>query len=113
VVAEQRAVAAAIQATDAKTLIFEGHNNNRFYFWTGTSPATPANPTFWPRMLTARERDQILERLERPGKYCVVRVPNYALFYDARSEPLQQRLREGWQKYASVGDWEIGVVDVH
>ncbi len=112
VVEQQRAIVEAVKSCEAETLVFEGHNNNRFYFWTGTKPATSANPTFWPRMLNDSERQKMQETLSRPGRYCVVRVPEYELFYDQRSQLLQEQLRKRWQKTSSVGQWDVGVIEV-
>ncbi len=112
VVEQQRAIVEAVKLCETETLVFEGHNNNRFYFWTGTKPATSANPTFWPRMLNESERQKMQETLSRPGRYCVVRVPEYELFYDQRSQLLQDQLRKKWQKTSSIGQWDVGVIEV-
>jgi hypothetical protein len=112
VVEQQRAIVEAVKSCDADTLVFEGHNNNRFHFWTGTKPATSANPTFWPRMLNESERQRMQEILSRPGRYCVVRVPEYELFYDERTKSIQEQLRKDWEPTSSIGEWDVGVVEV-
>jgi hypothetical protein len=110
-VEEQRAIVAAVKASQSETLVFEGHNNNRFYFWTGTKPATAANPTFWPRMLNESERLSLQETLARPGRYCVIRVPEYERFYDVRTKEIQEQLRTGWERTSTIGEWDVGVID--
>ncbi len=112
VVDEQRAIVEAVKASHSETLVFEGHNNNRFYFWTNTKPATAANPTFWPRMLNESERKKLEERLARPGRFCVVRVPHYERFYDERTGAIQEQLRNQWERTSTIGDWDVGVIDL-
>jgi hypothetical protein len=112
VVREQQAIVKAIEATGSDKLIFEGHNNNRFYFWTKSRPLTFATPTFWPRFLDERERREFREQLLVPGRYCVVRVPNYEAFYDDRTIEIQGALRHTWQPVSQIDDWHVGVVEI-
>jgi hypothetical protein len=106
--AEQQAVAEAIENSQANYLFFEGHTNNRFFFWTGKQPLTAANPTFWTRLLNDDEREKLAAAIKLEPSLCVVRVPDYEVFYDDRSDSIRQLILKQWQATCDVGAWRIG-----
>ena len=104
---KELAIARAIQETACERLVFDGHSHNRFYFWTHTRPLTAANPTFWPRMLTAREQQRWMEQLDRTDQCCIV-VPTESNRLAADHMPeLRQSLRQHWSQQSSTHGWLI------
>lgn len=61
--------------TGAKHLVFDGHANSRFYFWTGLKPLTSANATIWPYLLSQRELIELKNSVEQSNSLCVVVPP--------------------------------------
>lgn len=108
---KELAIARAIEETNCDRLVFDGHSHNRFYFWTHTRPLTAANPTFWPRMLTAREQKRWMEQLDRTDKCCIV-VPTESTRLAADYMPeLRQSLRQHWSEQYSTHGWLIAKRD--
>ena len=110
-VTEQRAIVDAIVKSKASSLLFEGNNHNRFYFWTGLKPLTLANPTFWPLMLFDAEQDRLANAIDRQSRFCVVRVPQYEMLYFNHATPIRERLDARWKQTDSIGEWQIGIVE--
>ena len=106
---QQRRIAKAILETHCDQLAFDAHTHNRFYFWTGCSPLTHANPTFWTRMLTSQEQQKWVESLGSSKTICVVLPPeNEALATNQTSE-LRCILLDGWIEQENIDGWRIGI----
>jgi hypothetical protein len=110
IAAEQKAISKAIVQSGASHLLFEGTNHNRFYFWTGVKPLTPANPTFWPVMLVDGERSALADAIDRNERLCVVRVPNYEWLYFDKATEIRDRIEERWEPSEAIGEWQVGIV---
>ena len=110
IASEQRKIAEAIVQSDARYLLFEGNNHNRFYFWTGLKPLTNANPTFWPLMLFPEEEKRLARAIDDQSRLCVVRVPEYEKLYFEHASEIRKRLDQRWQPSQTIGDWQIGIV---
>jgi hypothetical protein len=110
IASEQKAISSAIVQSGTSHLLFEGTNHNRFYFWTGTKPLTPANPTFWPVMLVDGERQTLVNAIERESRFCVVRVPNYEWLYFDKAPEIREKIEERWVPTETIGQWQVGVV---
>jgi hypothetical protein len=108
-VAEQRAIAQAISSSGLEYLAFDGHNHNRFYFWTGKQPLSGLNPTFWPRLLSDEDMANQLNEVEKRNRVCVVVVPEVEQLAGGRASQLRQSLSENWTTLKQVGNWTIGV----
>lgn len=100
----------AIAQTGCHHLIFDGHNHNRFYFWTDTVPLTDANPTFWPRMITSREQSRILGALGQTGQVCMVVPPESDQLASDRTKALRDTMYRSWEEIERVDDWKIGII---
>ncbi|XZE19161.1 hypothetical protein SH449x_004472 [Pirellulaceae bacterium SH449] len=102
-------IARAIARTGCERLVFDGHNHNRFYFWTDTKPLTAANPTFWPRMLTFEEQQRIQSILQEDTSICMVIPPESDALSSERTGAVRASYYEGWEETERVGDWRVGV----
>jgi hypothetical protein len=101
----------AIKRTGCKHLVFDGHNHNRFFFWTETEPLTAANPTFWPRMLTADEQIRVISSLQANGKVCMVIPPESDQLASVRTRSVRQAFYKSWQEIDQIDNWKIGVTN--
>jgi len=110
-VSELRSVVAAIEECHATNLMFEGSIQYCFYFWTGLSPLTAANPAYWPLMLREAQQTQLSEAIDRCSRLCIVRVPDYDRLYKGRAKAIREKIEDRWQDSASIGEWQIGIVD--
>lgn len=102
-------IARAIASTGCERLVFDGHNHNRFYFWTDTEPLTAANPTFWPRMLTIEEQQRIQSVLQENTSLCMVIPPESDALSSERTGAVRASYYEGWEETERIGDWRVGV----
>jgi len=94
-------------------LVFEGHNNNRFFFWTGLKPLTATNPTFWPRMITPSQEARIVQAIAESAGTCVVRVPDYRLLIGDSAQESTGWIESHFQNGSRLiglgnGEWQIG-----
>jgi hypothetical protein len=104
------AIVRAIQDTNCDYLVFDGHTHNRFYFWMNKEPLTAANPTFWPRMLTAKEQLAWRTKLRALDRLCLVRPPESEQLAGAFAVELRSELLVNWEQTGEVDGWRIGVV---
>jgi hypothetical protein len=102
-------IARAIEKTGCDRLVFDGHNHNRFYFWTDTEPLTAANPTFWPRMLTIEEQKRIQSVLQEDTSVCMVIPPESNALSSERTRAVRASYYQGWEETERIGDWRVGV----
>ena len=72
----ERQIAQEIVNTGASHLVFDGHANNRFFFWTGLKPLTHANATIWPCMFSSKELAELRASLDQNRSLCVVIPPD-------------------------------------
>ena len=103
-------IAQAIRRTGCDHLVFDGHNHNRFFFWTDTEPLTAANPTFWPRMLTAEEQLRVISALKASGKVCMVVPPESDQLASEQTQSVRQAFYNAWEETESVDNWRIGII---
>jgi hypothetical protein len=104
-------IAQAIKRTGCTHLVFDGHNHNRFFFWTDLEPLTAANPTFWPRMLTEDEKKRVISSLQASGKVCMVVPPESDFLASDRTKSVRQAFYNSWQEIEQVDNWKIGVTN--
>lgn len=104
-------IAQAIKRTGCTHLVFDGHNHNRFFFWTDLEPLTAANPTFWPRMLTEDEKSRVISSLQTSGKVCMVVPPESDFLASDRTKSVRQAFYNSWQEIEQVDNWKIGVTN--
>lgn len=100
----------AIAQTGCHHLVFDGHNHNRFYFWTDAVPLTDANPTFWPRMITSREQSRILGALDQTEQVCMVVPPESDQLASDRTKSLREAMYRTFEEIERVDDWKIGII---
>ncbi|MFN7292700.1 MAG: hypothetical protein ACK5T6_19120, partial [Pirellula sp.] len=103
-------IAQAIRRTGCKHLVFDGHNHNRFFFWTETEPLTAANPTFWPHMLTEEEQLRVISALQASGKVCMVVPPESDQLASEQTRSVRQAFYNSWEEIERVDNWRIGIV---
>ncbi|MCU0710550.1 MAG: hypothetical protein MUC43_00725 [Pirellula sp.] len=103
-------IAQAIDRTGCEHLVFDGHNHNRFFFWTSTEPLTAANPTFWPRMITEPEQKRILAALRENGDVCMVVPPESDQLASDQTKLVREALYQSWEEIERVNDWRIGII---
>jgi hypothetical protein len=108
-VAEQQAIVQAIQESHSQYLAFDGHNHNRFYFWTRLRPISAMNPTFWPRLLSDKDLSAQKSQIEHLNRVCVVVDPEVEALTGVRASEFRQSLVENWSTVKRVGKWTIGV----
>ena len=104
-------IAQAIKRTGCTHLVFDGHNHNRFFFWTDSEPLTAANPTFWPRMLTEEEKKRVISSLQVSGRVCMVVPPESDFLASDRTKSVRQAFYNSWQEIEQVHNWRIGVTN--
>ena len=106
---EQQQIAQAIISSAKEYLAFDGHNHDRFYFWTGLKPISATNPTFWPRLLDEGKLETQIRQIEISDQVCVVLVPEREQLAGDRAEEYRKLLVKNWLSLRQVGNWTIGV----
>ena len=107
--AQEKAVADCIRNTDASKLAFDSHNHNRFFFWTGKQPLTSTNPTFWPAMLTERQKAKIELAAKNADSICVVKLNQERVQLSEYAPSVERALFSSWKLVGGFGDWQVGL----
>jgi hypothetical protein len=78
-------------------------------------PLTPANPTFWPRMLTSAEQQGWLDSIDRTSRLCVVIPPESDRLAGDHARPVRRALYSHWIDTMQVDTWQVATrqVGVH
>jgi hypothetical protein len=83
-----------------------------FQLWTGIEPLTDCNVTFWMKVLSAPQQEEIIHQLAQHPRACVVvnphKVEGWANGYDISRAPLFGYLTEKFHRYGNnIGDYFI------
>lgn len=103
----ERDIAKAITLSGCRYLVFDGHNHNRFFFWTSATPLTAANPTFWPNMMRERELMERQERLRMPQSICLVAPPDAEILYPESRRQDRANLFKDSTLVSTVQQWRV------
>lgn len=107
--AQEKAVADIIRSTDASKLAFDSHNHNRFFFWTGKRPLTSTSPTFWPAMLTEKQKAKIELAANQADSICVVKLNDERIKLSEYAPLIEHALFDSWTLVEGFGDWQVGL----